>query len=383
MTRPAASTRGPLTSPLSTARDNSIATLPAAPQSRTVVTPDCRVSCRLRNPRRAAVVGLSARACAKRSGDPSWHRCTWQLMSPGSSDRPSPSTTLSRSPWASSLAGPIQLIRVPSTITAWPGTARPPRPSTRLTSRIANADDGSAMRSSWTGGWRTTQQVYQVGADLAGPRVRPPAGVAVDRRRRGLGVRGQDHRVPAQLVEVFRQVCGGPLRLGRGEYPRSDEVAAAHGVAPAWPAAVAEEAPEFFQVRLAEVGGEGPPVEPPGRAGQREQGEVRPLQHTARQLRGDRGSDDRALAVTGQQDWPAIHREPVLVSQFPLARQGLAGCVRAYEQPDPVNDLGYRALAVARRGERVHRPRPERGHVPERADGLALCWVRIGRAQQA
>ena len=46
MTRPAARIRGPVTMPSSTARARSMAMPLAAPQSRTEVTPDSRVSCR-------------------------------------------------------------------------------------------------------------------------------------------------------------------------------------------------------------------------------------------------------------------------------------------------------------------------------------------------
>src|SRR5262249_35772474 len=101
---------------------------------------------------------------------------------------------------------------------------------------------------------------------------------------------------------------------GRGEYPRADVVTAADGITPAFAAAVAKEAAEFCQMLPAEIGGEGPAVEPPGRAGQRQQGEVGPFRHVWWQLRGDGRGDDRALAVTGQQDGAVWHREPVLVS---------------------------------------------------------------------
>ena len=54
----------------------------------------------------------------------------------------------------------------------------------------------------------------------------------------------------------------------------------------------------------------------------------------------------------------------------------------AGQQPDPVDDLGHGPLGVAGRRERVHRPRPERGHVPQRADGLAPGGVGVRQAQQ-
>ena len=54
----------------------------------------------------------------------------------------------------------------------------------------------------------------------------------------------------------------------------------------------------------------------------------------------------------------------------------------AGEQPDPVDDLGDRPLGVAGRRERVHGPRPEGGHVPDGADGLAPGGVGVRRAQQ-
>ena len=94
----------------------------------------------------------------------------------------------------------------------------------------------------------------------------------------------------------------------------------------------------------AEVGGERPAVKPPRRAGQGQQREVWPAQHVRRQLRGDRWGYDRALTVAGEQDRAAGNREFVLVSQLPLAGQGLAGGVGAQEQQDPVERLrGSRA----------------------------------------
>src|SRR5664280_2119771 len=136
MTRPATFIRGPGMNPCSIALASSMAMPLAAPQSRTVVPPDSSVSRAPRAPRSVAIGMLSSRTWAKRSAAPSLHRWTWQLMRPGSSVWPVPSTTA----WSATAGAwpvePTHAMRRPSTTTAWSATGTRPVPSNSVTFRI-------------------------------------------------------------------------------------------------------------------------------------------------------------------------------------------------------------------------------------------------------
>src|SRR5690606_34407369 len=103
----------------------------------------------VRAARRVAVGTVSDSIWPIRSGAPSAVRCTWQLISPGRTVRPSPSTTASPAVDGAWSAGPIQAMRRPSTTNAWAGTGGAPVPSTTVTSRSRKL--GVLMRRSSPG----------------------------------------------------------------------------------------------------------------------------------------------------------------------------------------------------------------------------------------
>src|ERR1022692_1412526 len=167
--------------------------------------------------------------------------------------------------------------------------------------------------------------------------------MAVHRRRGGVRVRDQDDRVPAGLVHVIQQIAHVQAGCRIVEDPRADVVAAADEVAPPagvrhrnagtssdvfatgrvfvtgrvfttgrvttgrflaagrvsvdGPAVAAEHGVQRVQLVVAEVLGERSAVDPPGRAGQREQGQI--AAHRVGKLGDGCGRDDGALAVTG------------------------------------------------------------------------------------
>src|SRR5499427_8888072 len=144
-TRPAARTRGPSMSPWSTALAISSAIWLAAPQSLIVVTPASSASRALSTARIVAIGTVSLTTWANRSAAPSLHRWAWQLIMPGSSECPRPSTTRPSPTPGACAAGPTHAMRSPSTSTAASRSGSPPRPSMTVTSRIRWID--SPIRS--------------------------------------------------------------------------------------------------------------------------------------------------------------------------------------------------------------------------------------------
>src|SRR5437773_1483299 len=141
MPRPAATMRGPSTTPRSIARPSSMTIAPFAPRSRTTVTP-------ARSSARAFLKALIAASAsgwptsAVKSVPPSSVRCAWQLIIPGITKGAAASTVRER--WPFGVFGarerfPTQVISAPSmTIAASDSVVLPSkRPSTSRTVRIA------------------------------------------------------------------------------------------------------------------------------------------------------------------------------------------------------------------------------------------------------
>ncbi len=193
---------------------------------------------------------------------------------------------------------------------------------------------------------------------------RTPGRAAAGRRRPGRRAptttrRAVDEHRPADRVAAPVQVAPAPRgALGGGGAVAVGRTGVGGRVG------VAQEPAEPVECRAAEVGGEEPAVEPGQRAPVGE--ERRPRTRRRPDLHQDHGAEHRALGVARQQ-----HRAVV------LARAVRPGAGEVLQAPDQVRD---RAFRVARRGQRVHRPRPERAEVPDDADGPALCRVPVGLA---
>src|SRR5438105_9562779 len=141
MPRPAAMTRGPSSVPCSIALPSSMTIGPFAPRSRTVVTPARSAARALRKALSVASVSLCCTSAAK-FASPSSVRWQWQLMSPGTANRPGARAISLRSFGADFgifPRSPAQTSWGPSTTIATFSITRSPSksPSTSKTVRIA------------------------------------------------------------------------------------------------------------------------------------------------------------------------------------------------------------------------------------------------------